>query len=276
MHPILLQIGWYSLSTYTALIGLGVAVGLGALYWRAPAGRKTRWLDAGLAALVGGLIGARLVYVAVNLDYYFPHLGEVMQVWQGGLAWPGAVLGALAGGWIYARRSGERLGPMLDALALPIVVLSALGWGGCLAAGCAYGFEAAPGQLPAWLTSFAPDLFGLVAPRFATQAIGIAASLAALAAVAGTAGQRNRRWPAGAYGLYALSLAALIMFALSFTRGDPAPRVSGYRLDLVGSALVLLAATGLWVLSLRGARPEAGTNGAAGAAVDTADSVSPT
>jgi hypothetical protein len=134
---------------------------------------------------------------------------------------------------------------------VPILLLSALAWGGCLAAGCAYGFETAPGQLPGWLTSFAPDLFGLVAPRFATQMLGIALSLLALAAVA--AQQRTGKWAAGAYGLYALSLAALIMFGLSFTRGDPAPRVGDYRLDTVGSAIVLLVTTGLWVARLRGA-----------------------
>jgi phosphatidylglycerol:prolipoprotein diacylglycerol transferase len=259
VHPILLQIGSITIATYTALIALGAAVGLAALYWRAPAGKNTRWLDAGLAAMVGGLIGARLVYVAANADYYLPHLEEVLQVWQGGLAWLGAPLGALAGAWIYSRRTGEALGPILDALAVPIVLLSVLGWGGCLAAGCAYGYEVAPAQLPAWLTSYAPDLFGLVAPRFATQALGIALSLGALAAVA--LPQRGRKWAAGAYGLYALSLAALIMFGLSFTRGDPAPMVRGYRLDSVGSAIVLLLVTGLWLLRLRGpasaAAPEA-------------------
>jgi phosphatidylglycerol:prolipoprotein diacylglycerol transferase len=266
VHPILLQIGPITISTYTALIALGAAVGLAVLYWRAPAGKNARWMDAGLAAMVGGLIGARLVYVAASADYYLPHLEEVVQVWQGGLAWPGAPLGALAAVWIYSRRTGEALGPILDALAVPIVLLSALAWGGCLAAGCAYGYEVAPGQAQAWLTSFAPDLFGLVAPRFATQALGIALSLAALAAVA--IPQRGRKWAAGAYGLYALSLAALIMFGLSFTRGDPAPLVRGYRLDTVGSAIVLLAATGLWLLSLRGAA-SAAAPGAPTAPLDT-------
>jgi phosphatidylglycerol:prolipoprotein diacylglycerol transferase len=251
VHPILLQIGPITISTYTALIAVGAAVGLAALYWRAPAGKRTRWLDAGLAAMVGGLIGARLVYVAANADYYLPHLEEVIQLWQGGLAWPGAPLGALAGAWIYSRRTGEALGPILDALAVPIVLLSVLGWGGCMAAGCAYGYEVAPGQLPAWLTSYAPDLFGIVALRFATQALGIGLSLLALAAVAGL--PRARKWAAGAHGLYALSLVAVIMFGLSFTRGDPTPLVRGYRLDSVGGAIVLLAATGLWLLRLRGA-----------------------
>lgn len=264
MHPILLQIGSITISTYTTLIALGVGVGLAALYLRAPAGKGTRWLDAGLAAMVGGLIGARLVYVAANADFYVSHLEEVVQVWQGGLAWPGAPLGALAGAWVYSRRRGEALGPMLDVLAVPILLLSALAWGGCLAAGCAYGYEAAPGQLPGWLTSFAPDLYGLVAPRFATQALGIVLSLLALAVVA--LQQRGQKWAPGAYGLYALSLAALIMFLLSFTRGDPAPRVGGYRLDTVGGAIVLLASTGLWLARLRGA-PE--PRSAPSAPVDT-------
>jgi phosphatidylglycerol:prolipoprotein diacylglycerol transferase len=266
VHPILLQFGPITVSTYTALIALGAAVGLAALYWRAPLGKSTRWLDAGLAAMVGGLIGARLVYVAANADYYLPHLEEVIQVWQGGLAWPGAPVGALAAAWIYSRRTGEALGPMLDALAVPIALLSALAWGGCLAAGCAYGYEVGPGQLPAWLTSYAPDLFGLVALRFATQALGIGLSLLALLAVA--VPQRGRKWAPGAHGLYALSLAALIMFALSFTRGDPAPLVRSYRLDTVGSAVVLLAATGLWLLRLL-SRAAAAAPGAPAAPLDT-------
>ena len=64
----------------------------------------------------------------------------------------------------------------------------------------------------------------------------------------------GRRWPAGALGAYALSLAAV--FLLSFTRGDPAPLLRGYRSDVVGAALVLVAATGAWVYRLaRGTPP---------------------
>jgi phosphatidylglycerol:prolipoprotein diacylglycerol transferase len=248
------QLGPFTLYTYTLLIDLGLAAALAALYLRAPAGRGARWLDAGLAGIVGGFVGARLLFVTVNGDFYFPHIDEILQVWRGGLAWPGAVAGGLFGAWVYASRARERLGPMLDALALPIALLSLLGWGGCLASGCAYGYEVAPGALPGWLTTTAPDLFGLSVPRFATQGLGLAWSAVALLLVWGVQRGLARRWPAGGLGAYALSLVALGAFGLSFTRGDPAPLVAGYRIDVVGSAVVLVIATAAWALAvLRGA-----------------------
>lgn len=257
MHPVLAQIGPITLYTYTVLIDAGLALSLAALYLQAPAGKAWRWLDLGLAAIVGGFVGARLLYVSINADYYLPHIDEVVQVWQGGLSWPGAPAGALLGAWLYARRRREALWPVFDALALPFGLLSLLAWSGCLAAGCAYGFQVAPGQLPDWLVSFTPDIFGLIVPRFPTQLLGVAWSVLALLAVWGTRRGPAARWPAGALGAYALSLAALGVFLLSFTRGDPAPLMAGYRIEVVGSALVLVAATGAWAFRLRRAAPAA-------------------
>ena len=68
MQPILAQIGPFTLYTYTILIDAGLVVALAALYWQAPAGHAWRWLDLGLAAVIGGFIGARLLYVALNAD----------------------------------------------------------------------------------------------------------------------------------------------------------------------------------------------------------------
>src|SRR5262249_37188705 len=141
---------------------------------QAPPGQGWRWLDLGLAATVGGFIGARLLYVSLNADYYLPHIDEVVQVWQGGLSWLGAPAGALLGAWLYSRRHAQSLWPVLDALALPLAAFSVLAWAGCLASGDAYGFAVTPGQWPAWFVSQAPDLFGLVTARFPTQALGLA------------------------------------------------------------------------------------------------------
>ena len=257
MHPVLAQIGPITLYTYTILIDLGLAVALAALYLRAPAGRASRWLDAGLAAAVGGFFGARLVYVVVHGDFYFPNLDEIFQVWRGGLAWTGAVGGAALFAWLYSLRRREPLSPIVDALAWPIALLGLFGWGGCLAAGCAYGFEVAPGQLPALLTTTAPDLFGLSVLRFATQIMGVIWSLLVLLFLWSVHRGIAARWPAGALGAYALALVALGIFASTFTRGDPAPMLSGFRLDSVGSALVLLAATGAWATTVL--RPPAPT-----------------
>ncbi len=260
VFPVLAQLGPFTFHTYTVLIDLGLAVALAALYWRAPAGRGPRWLDAGLAASVGGFIGARLVFISVNGDFYFPHIDEVLQVWRGGLAWPGAVAGALFGAWVYTQRRREPLPAILDALALPLGLFALLGWGGCLAGGCVYGVEVAPGQLPAWLTTTAPDLFGLSVLRFATQLVGLAWSALALLALWLLARGPARNWRAGALGTLSLTLVALGLFGLSFTRGEPTILVSGLRIETIGSGLVLLGALLAWLLAvLRPAAPVAAT-----------------
>ncbi len=251
MFPILAQLGPITLYAYPTLINLGLAAGLAWLYFTAPAEARLRRLDAGIAAIAGGLIGARLLYVIVNGEYYAAHIFEVFEIWRGGLAWPGAAFGGLLGVWLYARRFGEPIYPVLDALALPIGWVGALAWAGCLASSCAYGAEVAPGELPAWFTLIAPDIYGLIVPRWPTQAVGVLLSVLAI----GLAwAMRGRGWPAGALGSYSLSLIALIAFALGFTRGDPIPLVGGFRLDVIGSGLVLLAATGGWA-ALASSRP---------------------
>ena len=265
MLPVLARLGPFTFYTYTVLIDLGLLAALAVLYWRAPAGRGPRWLDAGLSAIVGGFIGARLLFIIVNGDFYFPHIDEVLQVWRGGLAWPGAVAGALFGLWFYTARRREALPPLVDALALPVGLLGLLGWGGCLAAGCAYGVEVAPGQLPAFLTTTAPDLFGLSVPRFAAQTVGLAWSVLALALLWAIARGPGRRpalvllgWRAGAQGALALSLVAAGLFGLSFARGEPTLFISGLRIETVGSGLVLAGALLAWLLTvLRPAPPAA-------------------
>ena len=251
--PTLGQIGPFTFATYTVLIDLGLALGLAWLYFRAPAGQAARRLDAGLAATVGGFTGARLLYIIVHGDYYLPHLEEILAFWQGGLSWPGAAAGALLGAWWACRRQRASLAMLLDAAALPIAVLGLLGWGGCQAAGCAYGFEVTPGQWPAWLTTQAPDLYGLTLPRFATQTLGLVWS-ALVAVIIWLAQTRAGRWPAGALGTLALALVALGLFALSFTRGDPTPLVSGTRVDVLGGGLVFVLAALAWAMrTFRGA-----------------------
>src|SRR5260370_40642366 len=104
VQPIHAHFVLFTLYTYTVLIDAGLAVALAALYFQAPTGRAWRWLDLGLAATIGGFVGARLLYVSIHAGYYLPHIDEVVQVWQGRLACPGPAAGAPPG----ARLVGPR------------------------------------------------------------------------------------------------------------------------------------------------------------------------
>lgn len=249
MHPILGTIGPFTFHTYSVLVNVGV---LAALIWlavTAPEGDETRRLDAGLAAAAGGFVGARSGYVLANGAYFVDHLGEALAVWSGGLSWPGAAAGVIAGLWLYGRRRQLPVLPLIDAIALPAGLLAALAWGGCLAAGCAYGVEVVPGRFPVSLTAYAPDMYGLTLPRWPTQTAGLAYSLIALAVLYTL---RGRTRAPGAMGLSALALTALGAVLLGLTRADPMPEMGGLRLDLWASLTVLLASlAGLLALRLR-------------------------
>src|SRR5436305_11556800 len=52
--------------------------------------------DLALWLLLGGLAGARLLYVAEYWGKTVHSLGEVFRIWEGGLAFYGSVLGAAA------------------------------------------------------------------------------------------------------------------------------------------------------------------------------------
>ena len=107
------------------------------------------------------------------------------------------------------------------------------------------------GENGAGKTTLMRILYGLTLPRFPTQLFGLGWSVLALALVALTL---RRAWRSGARGALALALVALGMFALAFTRGDPAPLIGGARGDIVGSGLVFGLAAAAWVmLKLRGA-----------------------
>jgi phosphatidylglycerol:prolipoprotein diacylglycerol transferase len=81
-------------------------------------------------ALVGGLIGARLYYVAFNLDYYSQFPQKIIAVWEGGLAIHGGLLGGLLVGGGYAWWKRLPLTRYLDIVAPSLALGQAIGrWG---------------------------------------------------------------------------------------------------------------------------------------------------
>lgn len=248
MHPTLGEIGPITLRTYTLLLDLALLAGLGALAWRgwriedSPA----RWLDAGLSALILGLVAGRLGHVAIHWAYFTHHREEIAHFWLGGLDWHAAIGGGLLGLGIYCfvRRLSFRL--LTDTLALPLALGVALVWAGCLLHGCGYGAEVRSlADYASPIVAEWPDLYGIVVPRFTSQLYGVLFGVALLL-------------PAWLMGLFVrrvglrlwvvLVLLAAGMFAIGYTRGDVVPIVGGLRLDQVlDLAVIALGVVGLVV-----------------------------
>ena len=130
--PIAFQAGPFTLRWYGLLMATAMAVGL----WLAHRDAGRRGLDAedllkaAELALLGGLVGARLYYVAFNLDYYSMAPAKIFAVWEGGLAIHGGVLGGIlvGGGYAWLRRLPVRT--YLDIAAPSLALGQAIGrWG---------------------------------------------------------------------------------------------------------------------------------------------------
>lgn len=90
-------------------------------------------------ALIGGVVGARLMHVLDHLPYFLAHPAQIVMFWQGGIAVYGAFLGGMAGGLIVAARARLRLWPLLDAAAPAMLVGQIIGRIGCFINGDAWG-----------------------------------------------------------------------------------------------------------------------------------------
>ncbi len=122
MDPILVQIGPIAIRWYGVLIALGVFAG-GA--WGLREARR-RGLDPDVVLdmapwlVLGGLIGARLVYVATSPGSVFgPGSSplDAIAIWKGGASIHGGVLGVVVATWLYARAKRLNMWAYLDLMA---------------------------------------------------------------------------------------------------------------------------------------------------------------
>ncbi len=127
--PVAFRIGplafrWYGLAMATAVL-------LGWFYYMIK-GKSQGMEEDQLASLafwciIGGVVGARLLFVLVNFPQWFwQDFWQVFRIYEGGLAWHGALLGGVLGGLLGLRRMPDlAFGPVADL----VVPALALGYG---------------------------------------------------------------------------------------------------------------------------------------------------
>ena len=152
MFPELFQIGRFTLHTYGLMVALGILSGvtLAERLNRRQGGEKGRFLDISLLVVGSGLIGARVFFVLINLDYYKGNPLEIIMIWKGGLVFFGGLIGGILGRFAASRTYRLQPWMTLDAAAPGIALGHAFGRLGCFSAGCCYG---RPTDLP-WAVSF--------------------------------------------------------------------------------------------------------------------------
>ncbi|MEG2295594.1 MAG: prolipoprotein diacylglyceryl transferase, partial [Oscillospiraceae bacterium] len=122
-----LQIYWYGI-----LIALGFTLGVAYAFKRT---KKfgvdgDRMLDILMVATFGGIIGARIYYVAFEWDAYKNNLSEIFNFRNGGIAIYGALIGGLITVLFMCKIKKVKLLPLLDVLVGTLFIGQAIGrWG---------------------------------------------------------------------------------------------------------------------------------------------------
>ncbi|MFS0646108.1 prolipoprotein diacylglyceryl transferase [Siminovitchia sp. 179-K 8D1 HS] len=83
-----------------------------------------------LWALPISIITARIYYVIFQWDYYSQNLGDVIKIWEGGIAIHGALIGAVVTAVVYSRKKNISFWLIADIVAPSLILAQAIGrWG---------------------------------------------------------------------------------------------------------------------------------------------------
>jgi phosphatidylglycerol:prolipoprotein diacylglycerol transferase len=174
MHPILFHVPGlgFPVRSFGVMVAAGFLLGsylLGKLaerYGDDPKNDPARYSRVTVWILVGVVIGARLMYVAVEMargsevgQSYRDHPLQIFAVWEGGLVMYGGMFGAIALGMWSAKREGVRPLHGLDMGLVAGFVGQAVGRVGCFLVGDDYGrvVDAAHANLPWPITIRVPN-----------------------------------------------------------------------------------------------------------------------
>ena len=143
MHPIICKFGPFVVYSYGLLLVVAFAIATLLLIRQGKAQGLNPELISNLSfiILISGILGARIFYVVLNLDYFLNHPLEIVMFSRGGLVWfGGLILGGLSG-IVYLKYKGQEIYKIFD-LAIPYVVLAhGIGRIGCFLNGCCFGKE---------------------------------------------------------------------------------------------------------------------------------------
>jgi phosphatidylglycerol:prolipoprotein diacylglycerol transferase len=211
MYPVLFRVRGFEVTSFGVMVAIGALAGLWVFYRELRrAGLPGEAIDAGVAGVVGGMAGAKLLWVV-------EHFGEepVAQLLlsRGGMSWFGGFAGGILSGLLIMYRKELPTMAVLAAATPGLVIGQAIGRIGCFLVGDDYG---RPTDLP-WGVAFPEGRPPTTIPVHPTQ-IYEAAALVPLAVLL-LRWRRRGRTDAVVLGTYLL-LAGAIRFSIEFVRVD--------------------------------------------------------
>lgn len=254
MHPILFRLGDWPVYSYGVLLALAYLAGLQLAVIRARrAGLDSaRIMDLGIYLIIAALVGAKLMLIAVDFNYFRSQPRELLSLVRAGGVFYGGLLAALGVGLWLVKRYRLPAWKTADMIAPGIAVGHIVGRLGCLLAGCCYG---RPTDVP-WAITFKDPIAAvnvgtpLDVPLHPTQLYDAGAELVILVILL-LSERRGRGFAGRTFWLYML-LYAMSRFVIEIYRGDERGMAAGMSTSqLVAVVLVPISLLMLWRLRSR-------------------------
>jgi phosphatidylglycerol:prolipoprotein diacylglycerol transferase len=241
MHPILFEIGNWPVYSYGVLLALAYLAGLQLAVVRARRRQidATKVMDLGIYLIIAALVGAKLMLVAVDFDYFRSQPRELLSLVRAGGVFYGGLLAALGVGLWLVRRYKLDAWTVADLTAPGIALGHVVGRIGCLLAGCCYG---RPTDVP-WAITFTNPAAAtnvgtpLNTPLHPTQLYDAGAELLIMILLLLTE-RRGRQFAGRTFWLYML-LYAISRYIVEIYRGDERGIIAGMATSQFVSILIV-------------------------------------
>ena len=256
MHPILFELGPFTIYSYGVLLASAYLLGLWLAVRRARAagvdGNKV--MDLLIWVIIAALVGAKALLFIVDFQHFTTSWADFMTLIRSGGVFYGGLVAAVGVGFYQLRKHRLPLWPSCDLFAPGIALGYMVGRLGCLMAGCCYGKP----TTVAWAITFTDPAANfnvgtpLNVPLHPTQLYESAAGLVILLAL--LAIERRANSYAGRTFWSFVGLYAVLRFVIEFYRGDDRGLVFGAisTSQFISLILLPLSLFMLWYLG----RPE--------------------
>ena len=127
--PNMINIGGFVLSWhgFFAFLGVIVAVTLVSRWGSSEEVSSDDIYGTAIWAIMGGILGARIVHVIDRWDYYGENLVQIFALWNGGIALLGSIIGGFIAGAVYAKMQGYPIGKLADVTAPALLIAQSIG-----------------------------------------------------------------------------------------------------------------------------------------------------
>lgn len=244
IDPTLIHLGPFALSWYGLAVAAGILVG----GWLTTREANRRGLptegvwDVMTWIIVGGLVGARLLFVLDRWPFFAANPDQLLAVQKGGISIMGAILGGGLAGGLFLWRRGLPIRRFFDAAAPGVVLGMAIGRFGCLVTGDTVGrpTDGTWGVVYTNPGAHAPQLGVAFQPSFLYEQVWDVLIFLVLWSL------RKRMKTDGYLFALFLGLYAAGKFAITFTRIDPVWLWGLQQSHLVAIGLGLIALLWAW------------------------------